>query len=56
MLYLWKDARCGLYNTATLSAGLARLFGAHIGVELGVLVYRYFAIALDCKIKGIIIR
>jgi hypothetical protein len=56
MPYLWKDARYGLHDTATLSAGLARLFGAHMGVELGVSAYRHFAIALGRKIKGIVIR
>lgn len=54
--YLWKDARYGLHDTAVLSAGLARLFGTHTGVELGVSAYRHFAITLARKIKGIVVR
>lgn len=54
--YLWKDARHGLHDTAALSVGLARLFGSHTGVELGVSSYRHFAIALGRRIKGVVIR
>ena len=54
--YLWKDARYGLHDTAALSAGLARLFGTHTGVEIGVSVYRHFAIVLAREIKGIMVR
>ncbi|OAG34223.1 hypothetical protein AYO21_11642 [Fonsecaea monophora] len=54
--YLWKDARSRLHDTATLSAGLARLFSAHTGVELGMSAYRHFTIALARKIKGIVVR
>jgi len=56
MPYLWKDARYGLHDTAALSTGLARLFGTHTGVELGVSAYRHFAITLARKIKGIVVR
>jgi hypothetical protein len=54
--YMWKDARKGVWETAQLSDSMASLTGRHMGVELMVSDYRYFAILLGRTIKEIVIR
>ncbi|TIC89733.1 hypothetical protein CH35J_012761 [Colletotrichum higginsianum] len=55
-LWLWKDARRGIWGTAELSKELDAVTRGMIGVLLIVSSYRHVAIELGRKICGLVVR
>ena len=54
-LYMWKNARRGLWKTEQLSNKLAALIEAYLKIELIVSDYRHAAIRFARVIKGIVV-
>ncbi|KAJ9130101.1 DEAD-like helicases superfamily protein [Pleurostoma richardsiae] len=56
LAYMWRDGDAWVWDTARLSAVLARAMQAGTGVWIGVVRYRPIAIELGRRIRGLAMR